>query len=96
MDFRQTLRSTMAKDSVDTTDTLLRFNRLIRELLQGRATRESFQPWEIELLLDIEHCQIKESARDGVLRRYQQAVQRRIARGDTVLMKLSEFLASRR
>jgi len=44
-------------------------------LLQGGTSRESFQPWEVELLLDIQNCQIKESTREGVLRR--------IERGDT-------------
>ena len=86
----------MAENSVDTDEILRRFNRLIRELLLGRASRETFQRWEVELLLDIHSCQIKESAREGVLRRYQQAVQRQVERGDTAPMRLSEFLASRR
>ena len=86
----------MAKGSVDTEEVLLRFNRLIRELLRGRTSRQSFHPWEVELLLDIENCQIKESARERVIRRYQQAVQRQIGRGATMPMKLSEFLASKR
>ncbi len=80
----------------DTYDVLLRFNRRIRELLQGRTSREAFQPWEVDLLLDIQDCQIDESAREGVLRRYQQAVRRQLERGGTVPMKLSEFLASKR
>jgi hypothetical protein len=50
----------------------------------------------VELLLNIDSCQIKESAREGVLRRYQQAVRRQLERGGTVLMKLSEFLAFNR
>ena len=83
-------------NTVDSDEILLRFNRLIREVLQGRTRRETFHSWEVELLLDIENCQIKESAREGVLRRYQQAVQRQIRRGRTVPMKLSEFLAPRR
>ena len=73
-----------------------RFNRLIGELLKGGTRRETFQPWEVELLLDIENCQIKESAREGVLRRYQEAVRRQLERGGTVPMKLSEFLAFKR
>jgi hypothetical protein len=85
----------MAKDSVDTDEILLRFDRLIGELLQGGTRRETFQPWEVDLLLDMQDCRIEESAREGVLRRYQRAVQRQIGRGDTVPMKLSEFLASK-
>ncbi len=84
----------MAENSVDTDGILLRFNRLIRELLQGGTRRETFQRWEVELLLDMQSCQIREWVRYGVIRRYQWAVQRRIERGDTVPMKLSEFLAT--
>ena len=86
----------MADNSVDTDEMLLRFNRLIRELLKGGTRRETFQPWEVDLLLDMQGCRIGELAREGVLRRYQQAVQRQIRQGGTVPMKLSEFLAPRR
>ena len=77
--------------------TLGQFNRLIRELIRGNINRNTFQPWEIELLLDIEDCHVRESARDNVLRRYQKAVQRQIEReGTTMPIKLSEFLHRRR
>ena len=87
---------TMAESPVDTDELLRRFNRLIRELLQGETRRETFQRWEVDLLLDVQNCRIKELAREGVLRRYQQAVQRRIERGEAVPMKLSEFLGAKR
>ena len=83
-------------DSVDTDDILLRFNRLIGELRKGGTRRETFQPWEVELLLDMQSCRIQESAREGTLRRYREAVQRQIRQGGTVPMKLSEFLAPKR
>ena len=86
----------MAENSVDTDEILCRFNRLIRELLQGGTRRESFQRWEVELLLDIQNCQIEKSARGDTLRRYQRAVQRQLERGGTVPMKLSEFLGPKR
>ncbi len=86
---------TMAKSSVDTDELLRRFNRLIKELLQGETKRETFQRWEVDLLLDGQNCRIEELAREGVLRRYQQAVQRRIERGEAVPMKLSEFLGAK-
>ncbi len=89
-------RGASVDDSADTDDVLLRFNRLIRELLQGSTSRESFQPWEVDLLLDMRNCQINELVREGVLRRYREAVQRQIRRGGTVPMKLSEFLAPKR
>lgn len=72
--------------------TLMQFNRLIRELLRGQINRNTFRPWEVELLLDIEECGLRESAKDSALRRYQKAVQRQLERGASVPMKLSEFL----
>jgi len=70
----------------------MQFNRLIRELLRGQINRNSFRPWEVELLLDIDDCGLRESARDSALRRYQKAVQHQLERGATAPMKLSEFL----
>ncbi len=68
------------------------FNRLIRELIRGKINRNTFQPWEIEFLLDIENCHIKESARENVLHRYQRSVQHQMKRGAVKPLKLSEFL----
>ena len=76
-------------------EVLFRFNRLIRGSLSGRFARTTFQPWEIELLLDIEGCHITKRAWEGVLRRYLRAIQRQIEKGATAPMKLSEFLASK-
>jgi len=75
---------------------LAQFNRLIRELQRGKINRNTFRPWEVELLLDIENCPIRESSRDNVLRRYQKAVQRQMTKGAAAPMKLSEFLAAKR
>ena len=73
-------------------ETLGQFNRLIREVLRGQMNRNTFRPWEVELLLDIESCNLRESSKDSVLRRYQKAVQRQLDRGATAPMMLSEFL----
>ena len=73
-------------------EVLLQFNRLMRELLRGKINRNTFQPWEVEILLDIENCRIRESARENVLRRYQRAVQRQMEKRGVMPMKLSEFL----
>ena len=72
------------------------FNRLIRELIRGKIARNTFRAWEIELLLDIENCRLRESARDNILRRYQKAVERQFEKGEARPMKLSEFLARKR
>ncbi len=83
-------------EPADPDEILLRCNRLIRWLLSGRINRSTFQPWEIEQLLDIEGRQITKRAREGVLRRYLRAIHRQIEKGATAPMKLSEFLASKR
>jgi len=75
---------------------LPQFNRLINELLRGTMSRNTFQPWEIALLLDIETCNLKDSNRREVLRRYQKAVQKQVERGTNSMLKLSEYLERNR
>src|SRR5262249_2158487 len=80
-------------DSLPDSDTVLaQFNRLIQELLRGNMHRNTFRPWEIELLLDIEQCNLRDSARRETLRRYQRAVQRHMEKGARLPLKLSEYL----
>lgn len=71
---------------------LFQFNRLITELLRGKINRTTFQPWEVEILLDIEACQLADSNRRETLRRYQRAANRYFDRGGRSLLKLSEYL----
>ena len=82
----------MSESLTDPEETLVQFNRLIRELLRGQINRNTFRPWEVELLLDVESCNLRDSSRESTLRRYQKAVQRQLSRGVTPPMKLSEFL----
>ena len=35
---------------------LARLHRLIGELIRGSISRNAFEPWEIEILLDVETC----------------------------------------
>ena len=78
-------------------DTILaQFNRLITELLRGRLVRNTFRPWEIEILLDIETCELRDAQKRETLRRYQKAVQRQMDKGATSPMKLSDYLAANR
>ncbi len=80
-------------DSLPDSDAVLaQFNRLIQELLRGNMHRNTFRPWEIELLLDIENCTLRESNRKDVLRRYQKAVQRHMEKGARTPLKLSQYL----
>ena len=55
-------------------------------------SRNTFRPWEIELLLDIESCNLRDGSRREVLRRYRKAVQKQLDRGITPVPKLSAYL----
>jgi hypothetical protein len=94
--FPADLKVSMGDPMLDTDVLLAQFNRLIQELLRGTMNRNTFRPWEIELLLDIEACNLRESNRREILRRYQKAVQRHLDRGATSLLKLSEYLEKNR
>lgn len=82
--------------SVDSETRLHQFNKLIQELLKGSVSRNTFRPWEIEILLDIEACNLRDGNRREILRRYQKAVQRHVDRGSESLLKLSEYLERNR
>ena len=75
---------------------LTRFNKLIQELVRGTMNRNTFQPWEIEILLDIETCHLREAVKRETLRRYQRAVQRAMEKGASVPLRLSEYLAGKK
>ena len=72
-----------------------RFRRLIGELLRGEMTRNSFEPWEIDLLIDFETCQLPARRRLEILRQYQRAVERQLETGPGPPIKLSHFLVLR-
>lgn len=76
----------------DSDAVLAQFNRLIQELLRGNMHRNTFRPWEVDLLLDIEACNLRDSSRRETLRRYQRAVQRHMEKGARLPLKLSEYL----
>ncbi len=84
-------------DSLPDSETVLaQFNRLMQELLRGTMNRNTFRPWEIDILLDIESCELKDSNKKELLRRYQKAVQRHMDRGARLPLKLSEYLEMQR
>ncbi len=74
---------------------LNRFNRLLVEIMRGAIARNSFLPWEMEILLDLETCQLERKRRNEILRQYQRAVAKQMEIGPGPPMKLSEFLAIR-
>ena len=71
---------------------LNRFRRLVSELMRGSLVRNSFQPWEVTLLLDMESCELESKQRRETLRQYQRAVEKQLETGPGPPMKLSEFL----
>src|SRR5882762_11398426 len=87
---------TMHESLPDSDAILAQFNRLIQELLRGNMHRNTFRPWEIELLLDIESCTLREASKRDMLRRYQKAVQRHMEKGARLPLKLSEYLEAQR
>jgi hypothetical protein len=76
--------------------TLHRFQRLITELLRGGTRRTVFQPWEVEILLDIYACGLDPRRSQAVLPRYLRAVRRQLEKSPGPPMKLSEYLSRRK
>jgi len=70
---------------------LARFNRLMQDLAAGTYSRNSFFPWEVELLLDMQSCGERRCGTE-LLKRYQRAVQRGLQNGSDRPLKLSEYL----
>jgi hypothetical protein len=84
-------------DSLPDSDTVLaQFNRLVGELLRGNVNRNTFRPWEIDVLLDIEVCNLRDSNKRETLRRYQKANQRHMEKGARLPLKLSEYLEAQK
>lgn len=86
----------MLVETQDSEVVLTRFNRLIQELVRGTMHRNTFQPWEIEILLDIEACNLRDAVRRETLRRYQKAVQRAMEKGAPVPIRLSQYLSGKK
>ena len=79
-------------EALDAAATLTAFRRLVHELEEGKTKRNSFQPWEMELLLDIEACDLPRTRRAALLKRYGRAVERQLEKGAPRLLKLSEYM----
>jgi hypothetical protein len=87
----------MAEDDlIDRELMFSRFQRLITEVIRGSTTRNVFQTWEIEILLDIDTCEIHPNRRIAALRQYLTAVAHQLETEQGPPMKLSEFLQRRK
>jgi hypothetical protein len=82
----------MAEDIIALELMLNRFRRLMNEILRGSLARTTFEPWEIEILVDMQACDIVPKRRAELLRQYQKAVEKQLDIGPGPPMKLSEFL----
>jgi hypothetical protein len=71
---------------------LNRFNRLMAEILRGSIVRTTFEPWEVDILLDMQTCPVDAKKRPEILRQYHKAVQKQMEVGPGPPMKLSEYL----
>jgi len=86
----------MAPDDLIALEIMLnRFNRLMGDVMRGAVARNSFYPWEVEILLDLETCLLDRRRRTDILRQYRKAVERQMQAGPGPPMKLSEFLELR-
>ena len=74
---------------------LNRFKRLLGEVVRQESARNTFQRWEIEILMDVEACQLESRRRGEILRQYERAVERQLESGPGPPMKLSQFLIIR-
>jgi len=74
---------------------LARLDELLNELIAGRFERTTFQPWELEVLLDIQTAGAGQPNRVELLRRYRKAAHRWFLRGGRTLLLLSDYLAGR-
>jgi hypothetical protein len=72
-----------------------RFLRLMGDLRRGATERNTFEPWEVELLIDLQTCQLERKRRRQLLKQYERAVERQMDVGPGPPMKLSEYLQSR-
>jgi hypothetical protein len=72
------------------------FSRLIRELLSENMHRATFQPWEIEILLGIESCDLSGPSKRRILTGYEKAMRLHFETGARLPFKLSEYLESLR
>ncbi len=79
----------------DSDEVLAQFNRLIEELVARNLHRSTFRPWEIGILVDLDHRNVRGASKRGsILRGYQNAVQCQMKAGARFPLKLSEYLES--
>jgi len=74
---------------------LRRFECLLSGFREGDFERNSFAPWELEILIDFAACRLENRRRTDILMQYRNAVARQLRSSPGPPMKLSEFLVQR-
>jgi hypothetical protein len=75
---------------------LMSFSQLVQEMIGGAVGRHTFSEWELELLLDLQSCRIRKSARPNLLRHYLKAVHQGFAEGASSPLRLASFVERHR
>lgn len=91
---RRSDKESMQPKPLDSSAVLAQFNQLMKELLGLGLNRYTFQPWEVEILLDLESWKAPNSKRGPVLRRYRTTVRRDMLNGARLPLRFAEFLQS--
>jgi hypothetical protein len=69
----------------------VRFNRLIRSVLDGDLKGNSFQPWELEIILDLERWPLPQAEFRRAILRYQRYGNRCLCKGAAVPQTISDY-----
>ena len=86
----------MNEDDPEVLERMLnRFRRLLGELISGVMRRNTFESWEVEILLDFETCPVNPRRRRELLQAYRRAVERQLQTGPGPPMRFSDFLQLR-
>lgn len=75
---------------------LTSFSQMVQEMIGGAVGRHTFSEWELELLLDLQSCRIRKSARPNLLRHYLKAVHQGFAEGASSPLRLTSFVERHR
>jgi hypothetical protein len=75
---------------------LTSFSQLVQEVIGGAIRRHTFSEWELDLLLDLQTCHIRKSARPDVLRGYLKVVHQSFAAGAAKPPRFASFVERRR
>ena len=87
---------TLYDDDLEERELMLnRFRRLMGEVVRGQIVRNSFNAWEIEILLDLDACELEPRRRGEIFKQYLRAVEKQLENGPGPPMKLSHFLVLR-